>query len=456
MKFRVIIYSILAVSVFMACDDDLSSVGLGIQPEKDRVSVQMDTIPFTSSTQIVDSIYTKTSSGLLGNFYDPTYGEIQYGYLCNFYTAPSDVFKENVIDNRIDSVILRLEYTASFGDPLTTMEAAVYGIQEKKTLERYFYSNVDPWQYAGKNLLWAKKAYTAHDVNISDSLNNSATYVKSLSFHLPDSVGQRIYDKWKDPEGKEIFANLDKFFEFFPGVYIESTYGFGNILNIIKTDLEVYYNTYEKDKQGTDSLVTNYALFTSSEEVTQLNKFKSKESGNLQLVNNTENTFLKTPAGVVTQLEIDLKGIIEKIGDNRIFNNVRLTLEVEDQKQEQYTLAFPPTVVLMNPDSIKPFFEEARVANNVYSYSTALTTGPAYRYTFGNISNIIEKSINHLKKQGLSREKWPILKLWVIPVNIVSFDSYQTPSFTTHRFLPSGATLKKEDLKLYITTSKRN
>jgi len=449
MKLRVIIYSVLALFVFMACNDELSPIGSEIQLGKDKLSVQTDTIPFSSSTQTLGPIFAKSSSALLGSFYDPTYGEVQYGYLCNFYTAPSDVFGK-VIDEKVDSVILKLTYSHLFGDPLTTMEASVYGISKGKTLEKYFYSDIDPWQYTSKDSLWARKSYTARNLNVPDSVYNKSGYTSTLSFRLPTSAGQRIYNEWKTDTGKKTFEDLDEFFKFFPGIYVESSYGSGNILKILKSDIEVYYHTDGKNEQGKDIIVAKYALFTASKEVTQLNKFKSKESDDLLLLNTDTVTFLKTPAGVVTQLEINLEEIKKKIGDNRTFNNVRLSLEVKDQKSEQYTLIIPPRVLLISsdPDSVKTFFEETRRAvDGISRYSASLTTSSAYKYDFGNISNIIEQSIKkHPPKD------YPLLKLWVIPID----DRDLNISGITHYFEPSGAILKNKDLKLIITTSKRN
>ena len=467
MKFRAIIYSIFAVFTFMACNDDLSPVGIGILPEEDRLSVRIDTISFVSSTQIVDSIFSKTSLGLLGNFYDPTYGETQYGYLCNFYTSPSAVFGE-VIDDRIDSVILILSYRSFIGDSLTAMEATVYGIPEGKKLDRNYYSNIDPWQYAKKDLLWAKKSYTARDLNVSDSIYFQTllypnSYSHYLKFDLPKSVGQQIYNKWNSPEKEKTFGNLDEFFKFFPGMYIESTYGSGNILVVEDTRLVVYYDTpvQLKDIHGNDSIIVErpeYALFCATDEVTQLNKFKNRERDNLQLINDNTLTYLKTPAGVVTQLEIDLQKIVEKIGDNRTFNNVRLILNVEEQKKEQYPLQIPPTVLLINPDSVKIFFEEGRRADRIYNYYAFLSESSTYKYDFGNISNLIERSIKQLQGKYSTQGEWPLLKLWVIPVAPISYDNGQNISGTINYFKPSGASLKtgEENLKLYITTSRKN
>jgi len=140
------------------------------------------------------------------------------------------------------------------------------------------------------------------------------------------------------------------------------------------------------------------------------------------------------------------------VGDNHIYNNVGLTLAVEDQSPWEYTLSQPSAVLLISPDSVKQFFEQARLANNSYSYIASLATSSAYKYDFGNIANLIQNSI-----QNMPQSQWPILKLWVIPVEIL-YDSSNTAYATNNYFTPSGAKLKtgRENLKLYITTTKMN
>jgi len=462
MKLKAIIYSIFISLAFVACNDELSSVGMGVQPENDRMSVRTDTInTLTSSTVSLDFIFIKANTTYLGNFDDPLYGNIKYSFLTNFYTSPNDVFGE-VIDDKIDSVTLRVFYygyagKGFVGDSLVPMGATVREIL--KPLGRNFYSNLDPEKagYIKRNIpAWADTVYTARNMNMSDSAYFLGQY-RSVDFKLPNHVGERIYNEWKNPEGKETFKNLDKFFDFFPGVYVESTYGSGSILIVQTTWLQVHYDTHVmlKDKDGKDSVEVvrpARALFSTASEATQLNiidKTKSKESEK-QLIANTDFSFLKTPAGVVTELKIPLRDIVDKVGENRIFNNVNLTLDVEDRSIWDYTLPIPPRVLLISPDSVKPFFEEARIANSSYSYYANLATSSAFKYDFGNISNLIQSSIR--KKETITPQD--TLKLWVIPVEI-GFDG-QTPITTTHLFTPSGAKLPRKNLKLSITTTRTN
>ncbi len=458
MKLKATIYSIFIVLAFVACEDDLSSVGIGIQPDSDKINVRTDTISFTSSTQVMDSIYINTSTAYLGSFDDPTYGNIRYSYLCNFYSIPDSVFKSDVIDNKIDSVVLSLLYSSFVGDSLTPMQATVREVT--KPLDKNFYSNINPLNYVDMNSpAWAKTTYTARNMNVSDSAYTAGDH--TVKFKLPNSVGEKFYNEWKT-NGNAKFADLDEFFKFFPGVSIESTYGSGNILNIYRTILQVYYDTHVqlKKKDGSDSTVVvrpDYAIFYSTEEVTQLNRIDSRE-GDAKMLNDKEHTYLKTPAGVITQLEIPLDSIVKKVGDDRFFNNVRLALTAEDQATWDYTLKLPPTLLLISKDSVKPFFEEGRtVVNSSYSYVATKANSSAYKYDFGNISNLVQNSIKKWNEQYSSQELWPPLKLWVIPVQILT-DGYGNPYRTNNYFEPSGAKLRigTENLKLYITTTKTN
>ncbi|MCL2651023.1 MAG: DUF4270 domain-containing protein [Candidatus Azobacteroides sp.] len=447
MRFKLLICAIFTLG-FIACEDDLSPVGMSIQPKDDRIDVYTDTVSFTSSTQLLDSIFIKTVAGSLGNFDDPTYGNIKCGYLCNFYTSPDSVFRPIVNEDKIDSVILNLYYSSYVGDSLAPMEATVYEVTD--TLRKNFYSNVDPRVYTTNNkTILAKKTYTARNMNVPDSLNST---LKTLSIKLPVFVGDKIYKEWKDGN-RDTFKYLENFFGFFPGIYIESTYGSGNILNITGTDMFVYYTSRLARDNGEivpDSLACAY--FPASPEVTQLNKFESKFD-NQKLID-PNYTYLKTPAGVITQLEIPLQEIVNKVGAGRTFNNVKLALDVTEQPDIwDYTMSIPKEVVLISPDSVKPFFEKPGPEGKTFAYYASLTTSSAYKYDFGNIAALIQSSVTAATAAANPGEELKPLKLWVIPVETSTTNSTVFKNCIT----PSGARLKSgNNLKLYITTTKIN
>ena len=63
----------LGAALLGSCDDGISLVGPSIQPDRDKINVFQDTIEIQAYTVLMDSIYAKTSSALLGEFYDPTF-----------------------------------------------------------------------------------------------------------------------------------------------------------------------------------------------------------------------------------------------------------------------------------------------------------------------------------------------------------------------------------------------
>ena len=68
-----------------ACSDDLTQVGSSTLPDGDRNTVYSDTFQMTAATVRVDSLYLRSSDGMLGNLDDPAFGQIKYDYLCQFY-----------------------------------------------------------------------------------------------------------------------------------------------------------------------------------------------------------------------------------------------------------------------------------------------------------------------------------------------------------------------------------
>ena len=62
---------------------------------------------------------------------------------------------------------------------------------------------------------------------------------------------------------------------FFPGLYVTTTFGSGNILSVASSVLKIYYNYAVKSTAGKDSLITTWEAFSVTKEVIQLSRFKN-------------------------------------------------------------------------------------------------------------------------------------------------------------------------------------
>ena len=463
MKAKVIVFCFLLGVIYTACEDSIGRVGLGSRPDEDKVNVFDTTVFIGARTIEVDSLYAKTTNGLLGEFYDPTYGNIKSSYMCQFYPAVGFPYLDSIVDNRIDSVKLNVYFYSYIGDSVAPMEISVYPVV--KPLKTNYYTNTDPKDYCDMNHPMGKYSYTARNFTISDSLKQAMEangYPYFISIPLPAKFGQDYLDKVMNNELKTV----DAFLDFFPGVYLTTTYGTGNLLAVNMTDIILYYqlNKTYQDAEGNDSVaqVPASAAFIVTKEVIQLNKFENKNPADF-FNSNSEKMYLKTPAGVFTELTIPIKEIVKGIGRMK-FSSVGLYLKAYPADDWAYKLPFPGTptatsgvtsgssakLLLIEPDSVKNFFEMKKVADGQTSYTTQFNSS-TYTYNFSNIANVVQNAIDKAPDKDL--------KLWVIPVQTtwVQDSNYGTiyDYLTTHYFYPSAVTLRggKDDLKVRVIAS---
>ena len=100
------IFCLFAGLVLGSCDDDLSKVGTSILPPGDLITVYSDTFQMKASTVRLDSVFAKTTDCLLGEMYDPVYGNIKADFLCQFYCEEDFKFTYTPYEGKIDSLEL--------------------------------------------------------------------------------------------------------------------------------------------------------------------------------------------------------------------------------------------------------------------------------------------------------------------------------------------------------------
>ena len=458
MKTKWILLCLLSGIMYMACEDTISRVGIGTQPDEDKISVFDTTLFVEAQTIQVDSIYAKTENGFLGEYHDPFYGTVKGSYICQYYPSVGFYYLDSIVDNKIDSVRLNISYSY-MGDSLAPMELTVYPVI--KQLDKHYYTNAEPSHYCDMNNPITKYSYTARNLNISDSALIASNYSYYISVPLPIKLGQDYLDKVRNNE----LNSVDEFLDFFPGTYLTTTFGTGSMLAVNYTEIIFYYSrkTTLKDINNNDSIairVSNAAL-TVTKEIIQLNALKNTNPSFL-LENNSDSMYLKSPAGVFTELTIPIKEIVKGIGKKK-FSSVKLSLSAYAKKEWEYALPFPGTgqmgssyykskLLLIEPDSVKNFFEQQKTADNRTSFST-IFNGSTYTYDFNNIANVVQNAIEKAPEKDL--------KLWLIPVQTTwssqsnGVSSVEVDYMTSYYLYPSGVTLKKggDNLKVQIVAT---
>lgn len=439
----------LGITILSGCSDDLNLVGSTIQPDGDKMPVYIDTFQMQATTLRMDSVYARTTSGLLGEFYDPLYGKVKSDYICQFYCPDDFKFRKEPINGKIDSVEFSIMYHTWVGDSLAPMRAQIYPVV--KELERDFYTNFDPEKYCDMQKSLGMQTYTAHDNSIPDSVRSDADFIPTIKIRMPQEFGQKFYDELLN--NPETFKSQENFNKFFPGLYITNTYGSGNILQISFSSFSIYYKYNLKGSQGQDSTARASETFNVTKEVLQLNRFENEEATLAPLLQENDSfTYLKTPAGVYTQLTIPAQDIVNRIED-RVINNIPLTIKALPQENWEWALSAPNDLLLLPKDSLPTFFINNKIEDNKTAFRTNYTSS-SRSYSFSNIANLMQEHINNNPDKDLV--------LLLIPVERITAqsESYWGTSqpYTTalnNYLLPSGVKLLKteEATKIVVTTT---
>jgi len=421
---------------------------MGMMPDGDKINVDTATISIDAETIKMDSIFIKSIQGYLGDYFDPLYGNIKSGFMCQFY--PMDiVFPDSVINNEIDSVKVLMAYRYSIGDSLSAMEASVYRI--KQALPKNFYSTLNLAEYCDLKTVYGKRAYSARNYNaysdrnisiVSDSIYKalpSDNYIL-LDINLPVSIGEEFLKEWRKSEST--FKSKGKFVNFFNGLYFTTTFGKGSLIRVDGTMLEIYFKGYSRSTEGVDITDTLCFHFPVTKEVIQLNTIEDANE-DILLAENPTTMYIKAPSGICPKLIIPIDELVNKF-EGKELSNVQLSLYGEEVDLKKSSLKYPARLLLIPPDSVKTFFENQKLIDKTTTYSASWNN---YVYDFSNISYVIQKAMNDYVFQKANNEKTNNkLELLVMPVSPIPFwdnNGQMTEIGYNNLLTPSVIALKK-------------
>ena len=219
-------------------------------------------------------------------------------------------------------------------------------------------------------------------------------------------------------------------------------------------------NVYFKYANGTTYVGT--ASFSGTEEVIQTTNISNdKEALNNLATNDNNCTYLKTPAGIFTELELPIDNIMYG-HENDTINTAKLSLKrVNNTNYHDYGFSCPSSLLMIPRDSIYTFFENGDIIDYKKSFYAAYAT-TSNDYTFNNFSSMINYLYN-AKKQGEATDpQWLTKnpnwnKVIIIPVSVTTNSSGQIVKVVHDMSLTSTKIIKgtvDKPLKLSVIYSK--
>lgn len=480
---KTIIYTVIAIMsciTIASCDDTTDSIGNSLTDNMDMLKVTTDTFNVATRSIVADSVLSRSTTGYLGKIRDIETGNYITGdFMAQFSTLENYKLpeKDSIVslqDGEViaDSCSIRLFYTDYYGDSLATMNITAYEMNEPMKEGVKYYSNFDPIAEGliRNDGMKVNKTYTLTDLSISDedradessytpnikiNLNKPYTDKNGVTYNNYGTYIMRMY--YEDPDR---FKNSYNFIhEVCPGFYFKTNDGIGSMAYITVSQLNIYFRYLN------DSTYVGTTSFSATEEVLQTTNVSNDKQNIADLANDNTCTYLKTPAGIFTEITLPVDEITENHSNDTI-NTAKISLtRINNNTHDEYSLSAPSTLLMIPKDSLYTFFENGDNVDYKKSF-IATYSSSTNQYTFNNISGMITYMAD-IKKKGLAENSnwlnehpdWN--RVVVIPVSVTTNSSSQIVKIVhdmslTSTKLVGGSENPYEPIKINVIYSKFN
>lgn len=432
---RLLTVLVIAALTFAACDDTTEGIGGSITNKIDNINISNSAFNVTTKSIVADSVLSRNNTGLIGKMKDPETGNYVKGdYMTQLSVLPTfsvdtlDYIKQaNKGSIEADSCYLLVSYNASYGDTIAPMKVTAYEMTKPMEENKEYYSNYDAFEKGWVN---ENNQHWSSNYNLSNTSD-----VKNFKIYLnkkykKDGKTYKNYGSYimqTYAEHPEYFKTNYKFLNnVCPGFYIKNVGGTGNMAKIWNTELIFYWTRHKTINKDSTAVSIGYNRFDGTEEVLQLNKIENDTENLKKLASKDQEkcTYLKSPAGIFTEVTLPIEDIM-KGHEKDTLNTATISFPRLNNENEDnpYNFATPSTILMVQKDSLKSFFEKSKLADNRTSYTASYSSTGTYKnaYTFQNIANLVSAMYKN-KGKG---ENWN--KVVLVPVNVIT----TTQGYTT-------------------------
>lgn len=421
----------LAATLY-SCDDTTTGVGEFVA-DADEITASAQTFEATTKTLKYtdlnpDGVFSRTSSAYLGKFTDPDFGTYTTDFITQINCTEGFEFPDRLVS--IDTTTLELSYASFFGDSLAPMKVRVDVLKEAiddtgENLGLYYTSYNPEDFYNATGLPLAEQEYAVRDNSWTDaeidSIKSANGYYPPLVINLDKKATWNIGNEQKNGTFSEYLLakykkdknNFKDAYSFIhnvlPGFYVHNTGGEGSILYIGDIWLRMKVSYYITGSEGQDSLVYTSIPFAATNEVFMSTRLNNSEDALNKLAGEKEHTYLKTPAGLCTEVKLPLQEMYDALGTDTL-NSVSMAFtkykNVSDNSASSpYKMGTPQNLLLIRKNEVKDFFEQRK---NYNSKTTFLGTysSTTNSYSFSQVNRLISQIFSDMRTKEEPTEGW--------------------------------------------------
>ena len=421
----------LAATLY-SCDDTTTGVGEFVA-DADEITASAQTFEATTKTlKYTDlnpnGVFSRTSNAYLGKFTDPDFGTYTTDFITQINCTEGFEFPDRLVS--IDTTTLELSYATFLGDSLAPMKVRVDVLKEAiddtgENLGLYYTSYNPEVFYNATGLPLAEQEYAVRDNSWTDaeidSIKSANGYYPPLVINLDKKATWNIGNEQKNGtfseylqakynENKNNFKDANSFIHnVLPGFYVHNTGGEGSILYIGDIWLRMKVSYYITGSEGQDSLVQTSIPFAATNEVFMSTRLNNSEETLNSLAGEKKHTYLKTPAGLCTEVKLPLQEMYDALGTDTL-NSVSMSFtkykNISDNSEKSpYKMGTPQNLLLIRKNEVKDFFEQRK---NYDSKTTFLGTysSTTNSYSFSQVNRLISQIFSDMRTKEEPAEGW--------------------------------------------------
>ena len=421
-------YALIA-SVLLTTAYSCSDYNIGQSITSTSVAVLADSSFTVTGVTVENKVFpARTITQLLGIIKAENYGELRTDVVTQF--MPSSLLDTVGVGlEDIDSCkfLFDIPLGGYTGDSIVPMRATIYRLN--KSLPYPIYSDFDPEGYYDPADIICEATYTASALMLSDSLVEDMDDYECREFWVdaPLEFAYELYNKFD--ESPETFQDPETFEAWFPGVYIQNSFGSGRVMNIYNTEFRVYYQRHVTTDEGNDSIVyeQTQSYLGATSEIVSNNNISLEVDDNVIAMVEAGDIIVQSPCGYEVEIEFPIQEVVDVFqsgGDDNLHVINDLTFEIPAYAITNDYDIQPPTYLLMVKTSEKDDFFATNHVNDDESSFYATYDEDEEVYTFSSMRDFVLDIIDN--KDGVADEEDKHFTL--TPIDLISESSASSSS----------------------------
>lgn len=347
----------------------------------------------------VDGIDSRSTTNLLGRLSVPEYGDLRCSFVSRLMCSKTLGIPDSIPLEQIDSMklVLSVARGALTGDSLAPQQLKAYRLD--KPLPKDIDNRFDPTGYYDPDQPIGSRSYTLSALGMSDSLYTKLSYI-NIEIPMSKQMAVETVKAYRDPQTAAIFQWPASFEQYFPGIFVEPSFGRGCVANIAATTFLIFYNYPQQetktDSEGTTTVETVTkvgvtGVFETSPIVLNSNNITYNPSAALEALAAAGEPIITTPGGFRVKVDFPAKELIDiyrrSESNLSVVSDLNFIIPAEEIAND-YGIVPPPYLALVKSSKLDDFLANNELPDGKTSfYATYDKT--AGRYVFSSMRNYI-------------------------------------------------------------------